>query len=228
MNRWFADFTLCLEENGQPSADLVAAGLLSKTEAIDHYRFQYWTKVKEVVTESFPETISYLKEDWEIYWSIFEASHPTSPRSLDFYPDTFLEFFHTLNVPDYVKDLATFERQLEIYPWSHVPVKNIPLSNVTMESTLILGEYDILTFSTPVVSLYLKGRIDLNYKQQQILIYLSEDGMLFKSLESWEALVLENLDKGIQKALTHAPQKSELISEFFSWLGKSGLIQEVK
>ncbi|HXH74270.1 MAG TPA: putative DNA-binding domain-containing protein [Bacteriovoracaceae bacterium] len=226
MREWFDQFTSSLK-GAVASRDLIGAGTANAEIAVDHYRYQHRAKVKEAIEDTFPELLRLLGKDWKGYWDEFWKTNPASPRSLDFYPEGFLNHFLMTNAPAHLKQLARFEHFLDIHPWTHGPLDVINLNTMCEESCLTLAPLDVRHFTAPVVGLYQEiENLDLN-EEQQVIIWVTPKGTKFRVMQEWELKVMSQLHLGVGIALQEAPEDADAVSTFFQWLGKSGLIRDL-
>ena len=154
MNEWFEEFTGILNGADYKSNNLIGAGKASAELAMDHYRYQHISKIQSVVEETFSRLKEVLGEEWVNIWRDFWKSFPRSPRSLDFYPDVFLEYYLGTGASLQLMELARFERLLDVYAWTHRPLIASTIQTLGEETKVKLGEYVIENFKTPVVALY--------------------------------------------------------------------------
>jgi hypothetical protein len=223
MSKWFDSFAASLRSEAL-SSDLIGAGKASAEDAMAHYRFQHQQKIKEAVESSFPALLEQLKDQWPECWKAFWNTHPGSPRSLDFYPDVFLNNFLASNVSQAMKDLASFERQLEIFAWEHKYFSPCEIQGLSETSRLELIDYKVLSYTTDVIGSYQNKETCI---PQKILIWLNADGVQFKSLHDWELKVLSELPQGLGLALESAPEDQSGVTNFFGWLASSGLVKKI-
>lgn len=226
MKEWFEKFheNLFGEDTG---ADLIGAGKASAAEAFDHYRYQHRVKTREAVEETFPSLLQHLGDEWIEVWRSFKKTLPHSPRSLNWYPAVFLEFYLKSDAPLPLKELARFEQAMDVHPWTHRKLTPVDLSGMTEESSLILSHLDLHTFAAPVTKMYNdESPSDLSEKEQ-VIIWLKADGVNFRHLQEWEVRVLKQVSLSVGEALEHAPDDEEAVGSFFKWLGESNLIRQV-
>lgn len=226
MKEWFDQFEACLR--GSPaSSDLIGAGTADADRAMGHYRYQYQAKQKEAVELTFPRLRKYLGEEWEMTWKTFHGQNDISPRSLDWYPEVFLNYFLSTTAPLWMKELARFEHRLDIHPWSHRTLSLKAELVPDEESKIIPGNHEIISFAAPVVDLFYERRAPVD-SPQTVLLWQKESGVYFRLMQSWELDVFQALPLGVERALQYAPEDPEAVGEFFRWLGSSCLIQDLK
>lgn len=232
MTKWFEDFHQMLQgKDALASLKLRPAGTASMSEMLEHVRYQFSSKTREGVEETFPKLLAAMSvERWESVWGSFVTSGPRSPRSLDEYPQEFLTFFLKSDAPHGLKELARFEWALEIHPWGHTRLLPVSLPALAMSEELAfeLPELDIQSFEAPVMQLYQGAEVLDDRAHQQVLIWYATDGMRFHELAAWEPAVLRSLHKGLGEALAHAPDNAQQVNEFFQWLGQSGLVRGLR
>lgn len=221
---WFDEFKNSMHGEATPS-DLIGAGKADAQKALEHYRYQHEQKIKEAVEDTFPILLERLGGRWKNIWKEFWSTNPRSPRSLDFYADVFLEYFQKSSATVADKELCRFERILDTYPWKTTPVIPCSLENLSGESILELGDHEIISFKAQVISLY-QGE-EVQDESTQVIFWLTQDGVEFKNLATWEVEILKNLGKGIDEALETIEQDADEVSGFFSWLARSGLIRKL-
>ena len=226
MKDWFESFEKSLRGDAA-SSDLIGAGTSSADKAMAHYRYQHDTKIRQSVEDTFVKLVNYLDHDWEKVWGSFRSTNPKSPRSLDWYPQVFLDYYIQSDAASHLKQLARFEHAMDIHPWTHPKLSVISLAQMTSESCLILTHLDLHHFKAPVLPLYLKQSPTDLEEHQTVLFWMMEDGVHFRVMQEWELKVLKNVSHGIEEALEYAPQETEAVSSFFKWLGESGLIRQV-
>ncbi|MFP5489933.1 MAG: putative DNA-binding domain-containing protein [Bacteriovoracia bacterium] len=221
---WFEQFKLGMKGEN-PTLDLIGAKSASAQIALEHYRYQHQSKIREAIEETFPQTKIHMGEKWESLWTSFWESKPHSPRSLDFFGEVFLQFIMGNEKDLATCELARFEWAMEIHPWTHERLKVLPLPSMDEETKLVLAPLDIQEFSYPVMELYQTQEIG-DHASQRILFWMKESGLHFRRLTRWEEDVLKALPFGLGLALEHAPEDQEAVAAFFQWLGSSGLVQE--
>lgn len=132
----------------------------------------------------------------------FWNSKPHSPSSLDFYPDVFLDYFLKKDFSIALKELARFERLLDTYPWTNVPVQKSHLTEISNDSVIELSKHEIIEFRAPVIDFYHDESLDTpEINKYKVIIWLTNEGVKFNYLEDWELAVLSNLNRGIEMAL---------------------------
>ncbi len=217
--KWFEDFS-----QGVASVDLIGAGSASAAEALAHYQYQHQAKMQEAVEETFPVFKRMKNSEWKDLWKKFWDSKPSSPRSLDYLGEEFLEFMkghHALEA-----ELVRFEWRLETLPWS---IKRLPagdLSGLSGDSRLELHRYEVEDFKTPITKIYEEENWQTG-TGERVLFWMKESGVHYSSMEEWELVVLAQLPSGVETALASAPEDEQKVSEFFQWLGQSGLVKAV-
>lgn len=221
---WYVDFESSLRgEKG--SADLVGAGSADAERSLKHYRYQHQAKLREAVEDTFPSIVKQVGESWDGEWKKFWLTQPQCPRSLDFFSGVFLEYWlktpHSLEL----KELARFEYQMDIHPWTHKRLNVFPLEAMSEEAKVLLAPLDIQRFAVSVTDLY-EEKVAKS-EEQIVLLWLREDGLRYRELEAWEETVLRRLPEGVAVALEEAPEDAEAIGAFFQWLGQSGLIHAI-
>lgn len=225
MKGWFDNFTAALEGSG-PSSDLIGAGAASASEAISHYRYQHQIKIQETIESSFSVLRERFPDIWDELWEEFWSSGPASPRSLDFFPDVFLEYVLASPAANHFKDLAKFERCLEKYSWTNTSRPHCSLEAISGESKLELCLFEVWKFSTPVIGRY-EGQDADCLRASTVMVWISEKGVQYRETEAWEIDVLKHLDLGINRSLEWAPEEPEKVSLFFQWLGSSGMVVSI-
>jgi hypothetical protein len=223
MKEWFSNFKTSMFGDFA-SSDLIGAGNSSPEEALDHYRFQHEEKIKETVESTFSELVQRLDDQWGPFWDDFWKTRPLSPRSLDFYPQLFLHYVLSSELPSQLQELTQFEHILDTYSWSHAPVKPCSLENLSGQSRILLGEYELIDFKTPVIETFLNTPTDLTQDGYKVLFWLTNKGVEFRAMKPWEIEVLKRLDQGIGHALESAPEDPEAVNALCHWLASSGLI----
>lgn len=222
MKNWFSEFTEALKGN-DPSPDLLGAGKNSGARVLQHYRWQHEAKIRESVEETFPELLRFLGKEWENIWENFWESAPASPRSLDWFPGVFLQYYLTSNAPLHLKELARFEGILDEYPWTHLsgeaPAGFVP----DLSMKLSLSDHEIHRFEAPVSALYENTGESVDVRET-LVIWMKSDGVYYRRLLPWEEAVFRKIPLGIEEALEEAPEDPEAVGEFFTWLGSSGLL----
>jgi len=220
---WFEQFKHSMK-GANPTNDLIGAKSASALIALEHYRYQHESKIRDAIEDTFPQTKIHMREKWEVLWTSFWESKPHSPRSLDFFGEVFLVFMlgHVKDLS--TRELARFEWAMEIHPWTHERLKVKALPAMTEDTKLILAPLDIQEFSYPVMELYQAVVIN-DHASQRILFWMKESGLHFRRLILWEEDVLKALPFGLGVALEHAPDDQESVAAFFQWLGSSGLVQ---
>lgn len=226
MNQWFEHFASSLA-GAEISSDLVGAGSALPQKALEHYRYQHETKIREAVESTFMKLVKSSGAQWAQTWKSFRETHPASPRSLDWYPQLFLDYYLSSQAPHHLKELARFEQAMDVHPWTHRCPAPVSLEGMTADSRLVIAPLDLHYFAAPVSELYQEeDGIDLT-AAQNILLWMKDDGVHFRVMQEWELRVLENVLLGINEALEHAPQEPEAVGRFFKWLGESCLIRQV-
>ncbi len=217
--KWFKEFA-----QGVASGDLTGAGKASAAEALAHYQYQHQAKMQEAVEDTFPVFKRMKKNEWNELWNKFWDSKPSSPRSLDYLGEEFLKFIQTHNPLE--AELVRFEWLLETLPWA---IKRLPagdLGSLNGDSRLELHRYQVEDFKTPITQIY-----ELEDWQtgegEHVLFWMKESGVHYSSMQDWELSVLAQLPYGVERALESAPDDEEKLSEFFQWLGQSGLVKAV-
>lgn len=226
MKDWFEEFHRGLKSSTTPS-DLVGAGKASAAEAFDHYRYQFRIKVKESVLETFPGTVKLLGEDWEYTWKKYLSREVPSPRSLDWVPEDFLNFFLETDADFHLKELARFELAMDIHPWTHPRLSRTSLEGMDEEASLVLAPLDLRFYQAPVTRLHQGLEYSDIAAPQNVLIWMRDDGLNYRVMQDWELKVLETLPSSVAEALEHAPEDEEAVSDFFRWLGESCLIRQI-
>lgn len=225
---WFNQFKDSILNNGEISSDLIGAGGSTAETSLNHYRYQHQQKIKEAIEATYPLLIRKLDYEWHRVWNEFWNSRPHSPRSLDFFPDVFLEHIQQQNIALELKELARFERAIDIYPWKTVPVIACPIEGISESSIIKLSPYDLMQFKAPVIDYFNETASEsCSVKIYQVIIWLTDDGVEFRNLDDWELSVLIKLDQGIGVAIEGVKQTEEKITDFFKWLASSGLIFEI-
>ena len=224
MKNWFQSFEECL--NGSVStSDLIGAGTANAERAMGHYRFQHESKLKDAVADTFPTLLKFLGEKWEKIWHEFHAQNKISARSLDWFPEVFLNDYLKSSQPLWMKELARFEHILDVHPWTH-PALNLRTDLVPSEDSCVqLGKYEVVHFQAPVVQLYEAEVINDYHRELRLVIWQKEDGTYYRVMEEWELTVLSKLHQGVETAHEEAPEDAEKVGAFFQWLGSSCLIQ---
>lgn len=225
MNQWFEEYKKILQTGGG-SLNLKGAGSASIEQAMEHYAYQHQAKIRGAIEATFPKLMEHMGEEWESCWKSFWDSRPASPRSLDFLPEVFLNYFLLTDHGNHLKDLVCLEQALDIFPWSHPKTVSAGLEGLNEESKISIGHFDVHRFSTPVVSLYSGDDLDKT-ESDVVIIWQKEDGVRYRKVEEWEIDVLKSLSLGLMKALEKAPEDQEAVSEFFTWLGQSELVIEL-
>lgn len=220
---WFEQFKLAMKGEN-PASDLIGAKNTNALIALEHYRYQHESKIRDAIEETFPQTKLYMGDKWESLWISFWESKPPSPLSLDFFGEVFLNFMLNQVNDLATRELARFEWAMEIHPWAHERLKVFALPAMNEETKLVLYPLDIQEFSYPVMELYQSEEIG-ELKSQRILFWMKESGLHFRRLNPWEEDVLKALPFGLGVALEHAPDDQESVAAFFQWLGSSGLVQ---
>jgi hypothetical protein len=224
MKEWFETFEETLRGE-KPSADLIGACSAGAEKAMAHYRYQHNAKLREAVEDTFPVLIQRLGNEWEEVWKSFAAQNDISPRSLDWFPEVFLNYFVKTDAPLWQKELARFEHRLDIHPWTNRALRPRPELVPTEESCVHLGNHEIVRFKVGVTSIY-HGQVVKGGSESAIL-WQKEDGVYFRAMKEWELNVLTKLSLGVGLALEEAPEDPEAVGEFFQWLGGSHLIQKI-
>lgn len=232
MKTWFESFNRMLQ--GEAPADelgLIPAGTSDMDFVIEHVRYQFSAKIREAVDVTFPESIKLLgQESYEQLWREFIQSNPRSPRALDYFPAVFLHWvLQREDVPWSLRQLMLFEHVLDTHPWTHPRLGLIDLPPLELSETTVieLPELHIVRFESPVVAIYNGAQVLDENMSQDVLFWLMDDGMNFHAMQPWERDVLERLPLGLGEALAYAPEDATVISDFFQWLGKSGLIRKI-
>ncbi len=224
MKSWFSQFEECLK-GGTASSDLIGAGTADSNRAMAHYRYQHQAKMKEAVEMTFSVLIKYLGDSWDNTWAAFWNQNEISPRSLDWFPEIFMNYFQTTTAPQWQKELARFEHHMDIHPWSN---KVLPLNtSLTLQedSKVVLGNHEMINFKAPVTDLYEENLTPDQDQHQIVLLWQKENAVYFRGMKEWEVKVFTSLPDGVDTALEHAPEDAEAVGEFFKWLGSSHLIQ---
>lgn len=220
---WFAQFKQSMKGE-KPASDLIGAKSTSAIIAMEHYRYQHESKIRDAIEETFPQTKLYMGDKWESLWIMFWKSNPHSPRSLDFFGEVFLDFMLNQVNDLATRELARFEWAMEIHPWTHERLKVMPFLPMDEETKLVLAPLDIQEFSYPVMQLYQADEMG-EISSQRILFWMKESGLHFRRLDRWEEDVLKALPFGLGVALEHASDDQTAVAVFFQWLGSSGLVQ---
>ncbi len=221
---WYVDFESALRgEKG--SADLIGAGSANAERSLKHYRYQHQAKLREAVEDTFPSLVKRLGESWNSEWKKFWLTQPQCPRSLDLFSGVFLDYWLKTTNSLELKELARFEYQMDIHPWTHKRLSLFPLEALSEEAKVLLAPLDIQHFSVGVIQLYEERPAVA--REQSILLWLREDGLRYRELQTWEENVLRLLPEGVAAALEEAPEDAEAIGVFFQWLGQSGLIHAI-
>jgi len=231
MSRWFEDFHKVLQGQA-PGSDtqLIPAGTATREQMLKHVRYQFSSKTREAVEETFPKTIENMGEEkWDEVWDDFQKSGPASLRSLDEYAGVFLSYFVNSAAPHALKELIKFEWVIETHPWTNQRLARmeLPALELSEEVCLHLAPLDIRLFQAPVMALYEGMQVFNDHEPQQVLFWLTDEGMRFHRMESWEESVLRALPQGLGSALAYAPDDAGAITEFFQWLGSSDLIRKI-
>lgn len=226
MKAWFDEFHNALFDGSIPT-DLIGAGEANAEEALAHYRYQHEVKIRESVESTLPALVRHLNVEWNEVWKIFRALHTPSPRSLDWYPQVFLNYYLASTAPLHLKELARFEQAMDQHPWTHSKLLPEAIEAMDSDCRLILSPLDVHRFKAPVVKLYRGEEPGTLDTPQDVLIWMREDGVHFRVMQGWELKVLENASRSIGEALEHAPEDTGGVSEFFTWLGKSSIIRQV-
>lgn len=226
MKNWFSIFEESLDGSTAPS-DLIGAGTADAGRAIAHYRYQHETKLKEAVEDTFPTLLKFLGDTWNDIWNSFQAQNEVSVRSLDWFPEVFLNYYMKTTQPLWLKELARFEHVLDVHQWNHPALKLKKELVLSEDSCIHLGKYEVITFAAPVVQLYEDEEIIDHKKSVKLVIWQKEDGTYYRSLEEWEFIALSKLHMGVETALEDAPEDAEKVGAFFQWLGSSCLIQRL-
>lgn len=225
MKNWFNSFEECLR-GGNATSDLIGAGTADAERAMRHYRFQHEMKLKEAVEETFPVLLKNIGNEWDGIWSTFHAQNEISPRSLDWFPEVFLNYFLKSSHPLWMKELARFEHAMDVHPWSHPALSLKSDLALSEDSCVHLGKYEVLKFMAPVISLYEEEEAELS-DELTLILWQKEDGTYYRAMKDWEVSVLSKLHLGVEAALEEAPEDPEEVGEFFQWLGSSCLMQRL-
>ena len=232
MTNWFEHFDQMLRgQEIDQSLGLIGAAEADMQTVLRHVRYQYKSKTKEAVEETFTKTLEKLNKDkWNEVWSLFEEKNSTSTRSLNSFPKIFLDFFQTTDAPHALKELMKFEWALEIHPWFHRRLSPTNIEGMELSENIIieLSALDIQTFQAPVVALYQGHEVFDDQEIQQVVIWFPSEGVKFYAAEAWEVKILENLQIGLGNALQYAPEDTAQVGQFFQWLGRSGLIRSYR
>lgn len=221
---WFEDFEASLRGK-KASGDLVGAGSADAERSLKHYRYQHQAKLREAVEETFPMLVKTLHDSWSGEWNAFWQTRPECPRSLDYFSEVFLQYWLKRDVALELKELARFEYQMDIHPWTHQRLSLMPLAGLGEESKVSLAPLDVQKFAVEVTRFYEEKAFE--HKEENVLLWLREGGLRYRVLQSWEEQILRRLPEGVAVALEAAPDDAEAIGEFFQWLGQSGLIQSI-
>lgn len=224
MKSWFDTFTVALD-GGEVSRDLIGAAKASAEMAIGHYRFQHQAKVRDAVEDTFPVLLKFLGEEWNNVWDNFWQQNEISPRSLDFFPEVFVNYFCKTNALLQLKELARFEHDLDIYPWTHGRLDPVENFQIQEDSRIDLGPFELKTYEASVTTLY-TDETARALESEQVLLWMKGDAAHFRRMKGWELSVLQNLSKGVEKALEFASDDSEEVKSFFNWLGSSHLVRK--
>ncbi len=216
---WFKQFA-----QGTPSSDLIGAGEASAAEALAHYQYQHQAKMREAVEETFPVFKRLKGSEWKNLWRDFWESKPHSPRSLDYLGAEFLKFMERKNPKE--AELVRFEWVLETLPWSTKRLPAGDLSALSADSKLELHAYMVEKFTTAVTESY-ESESWGSGAGETVLFWMKESGVRYSVMQNWELAVLTHLPQGVGMALEYAPDDEALVSEFFQWLGQSGLVKAV-
>lgn len=232
MTHWFESFNQMLKgQKVDLGLGLIPAANADMDVVVRHILYQFKSKTKEAVEETFPETIEKMSlEKWESVWREFIESNSSSPRSLDNFPKVFLDYFQTTDAPHALKELMKFEWAIEIHPWVYERLEMVDLEGMELSDELVIevAPLDIQTFNAPVLALYQGSEVFDDMAQQQVLFWFNQAGIQFYALDSWERNILENLKNGLTTALTFAPDDTQSVGAFFQWLGRSGLIRSYR
>lgn len=223
MKSWFDSFELTLK-NGEATEDLIGAGKASAKQAMGHYRFQHQAKVRDAIEETFPVLLKFLGEEWNGIWNSFWQQNETSPRSLDFFPEVFLNYFLHSEASLHLKELARFEHDLDIFPWTHGSLPAVEANSLSKDSRIVLGPYEIKYYEANVIELYADNKTE-KINKQHLVLWMKGDTVHFRPMKSWEIEILNKLPEGVENAIESAPEDSEEVSAFFIWLGSSHLIR---
>lgn len=184
--------------------------------------------MKEAIEITFPKLLTHLKIDWENVWDLFWKQNKISPRNLDWFPEIFLNYFTTCDAyPLWMKELARFEQRLDSHSWNHPALTLKTDLMLSDEAKVILGKFELITFSAPVSEIYDEENTNPELKEN-VLLWEKESGTHFRQMMDWEIEILMKLPEGVSVALESAPDDSEKVGEFFQWLGSSSLIQNVE
>lgn len=226
---WFHYFKDSILNESKASDDLIGANGSLAEVSLEHYRFQHQQKIKEAVEATYPILVKKLGSEWNMAWNNFWGSRPHSPRSLDFYPDVFLDYFQNQDAPLALKELAFFERAIDTYSWNHVPIKACSIAEISASSIIELTDYDILEFRTPVIDSFNELPLEkIETKKYHTMIWITHDGVEFRYLEYWELSLLKKLNEGIGIALEGLDRSEEEVISFFRWLAGAGLILKIE
>lgn len=220
---WFEAFDHSLK-TADSQEDLIPAGSLNIQEALEQYRYQYFAKIRESIEESFPVLKMNLDETWEELLQDFLSTRK-SFRSLDWYPKAFEDYYIGLHSSIEHSDLCRFEGILDRFSWTHRRQAVIANLQFQEDSILKIGEYELETFQTNVIDMYEEKTSEA--KAQEIIIWMKNSETHFREISPWEKTVLENLARGqdLGSTLSKVDRPQVEISDFFQWLGGSGLIR---
>ncbi|MFL5785384.1 MAG: putative DNA-binding domain-containing protein [Bacteriovoracaceae bacterium] len=224
MKEWFDKFEETLRD-GNPSSDLIGAGTSGAEKAMAHYRYQHRAKLREAVEDTFPVLVKRMGNEWNEVWNAFISQNKISPRSLDWFPEVFLNYFIKTDAPLWQKELARFEHRMDIHPWSNRPLSPRLELEMDEDSCVHLGNHEIVRFKVGVTEIYRDGEVKGG--SESVLLWQKQDGVYFRAMKEWELNVLTKLSLGVGVALEEAPEDPEAVGEFFQWLGGSHLIQKI-
>ncbi len=226
LKQWFESFENCLDGGPTPK-DIIGAGTSDPKTAMDHYRFQHEAKYREAVEDTFPVLLRFLGDSWEKIWQSFWEENSSSPRSLDWVSEVFLNYYQKTASPMAMKELARFEHAMDIHPWRHRLLELRSEFVLTEDSRVFLGNHEILSFEADVTSIYEEAP-EFVEKKVYVIIWQKDDGVYYRRLMEWERSVLSKLSLGVEYALEEATDDPVEVGEFFQWLGSSHLIQDVR
>ena len=225
MDEFFSHFTKLLKEkSGLNALPLKPARGADIERVLEHYRYQYHSKVSESISETFPVLKEKISDQWEKLLETYLHETLESPRSLNFAPMHFFEWLKTrskLKTEDL--ELAAFEIEIDIFPWSHKFVESVSLNDLSEETSFELNSYKILNYSNDVYELYHERGSE---GAVQLILWQNSEGVFFRKIADWQVHVLKRLSHGIGHALKGLEAlPPEEIQNFFEWLASSKLLK---
>jgi len=227
MNKFFDNFSIALKQGDFKQLKIKPANGADIERVMNHYRYQFSSKVEDSLADTFVVLKEKLAERWKIVVEDFLKSCLDSPRSLNLVPAQFLNWLKENDKLSFQeKELAIFENEIDIFSWTHMTGEPASLNGLDENSVLELYPYKKLNFETDVYSYYHnenpKGVLPL-------ILWQTESGVYFRRVEEWQFQLLKDLQTlglgaSIERCRFIEPAD---LQAFFVWLGQSGLVKSI-